>query len=80
MPRVNLGRDREAELVDQKRRMLKKRMTDRDLNQEELAAEMGIHNSSLCVKMSKWRWSLEDMRKLNKVLKFDDADRKLLFQ
>ena len=74
MPKVNLLRDREAELAESCRKIIRKQMVERNIDsQTELARKLNIPAQTISYKMTNGRWTLADVRALDRVLRFTDA-------
>lgn len=71
MPKVTLVRDRRAERAKMIRSIINAKKGERDINHmSDLADACGLHRSTFSAKMSSGTWTCEDIRNLDRVLRF----------
>lgn len=75
MPRVKLGRDPRQVHTDSVAKIIRHRMTDRDIpSQTVLAQRTGIQRQTLGRRMRYGGWLLDELTALDKVLRFSPED------
>ncbi len=71
MPKVKLVRDRRAERAKEIRSIINAKKGERDIKlQGDLADACGIHRTTFSAKMNSGSWTCEDIRNLDRVLRF----------
>ncbi len=75
MSKVNLTPDPRAERDKQRRTAIQCKRLLRDIpSQVELSRKAGISEGGMCSKLRSGGWTAEDLYKLDKVLRFSDAE------
>ena len=75
MPRVKLGRDPRQVHTDSVAKIIRHRMTDRDIpSQTVLAQRTGIQRQTLGRRLRTGGWELDELMALDKVLRFSPED------
>lgn len=75
MPKVKLGRDPAEERAKNIRTIINAKRGERDIkSQSDLAKMAGINPNTISAKMRNGTWTLADLSKLDKVLRFEADD------
>ncbi|MBU5627739.1 helix-turn-helix transcriptional regulator [Oscillibacter sp. MSJ-2] len=75
MPKVKLGRDPAEERAKTIRSVINAKRGERDIqSQKDLAEMAGINRTTLSAKMRNGTWTLADLTRLDRVLRFDVDD------
>lgn len=68
MPRVKMWTDPKQDLVKQTRKILKKAMDEKEIQQKDLSALTKISRSTLCYKLKNGGWTQDEFLKIMAVL------------
>ena len=75
MPKVKLGRDPAEERAKNIRTVINAKRGERDIKSQSALAEMtGINKTTFTAKMRNGTWTLADLTRLDRVLRFDVDD------
>lgn len=75
MPKVKLGRDPSEERAKNIRTVINAKRGERDIKSQSVLAEMiGINKCTFSAKMRNGTWTLADLTRLDRVLRFDVDD------